>query len=149
MKKMISAGLGLLLALFATAVAAAEDYAGVIKTARGAVIAERAGTKVALAPGTRVNEGDRIVTGADGYLGMTMRDDTLLTLGPGTVLAVDDYRFDAKTHDGSFLVSLTKGVLSVVTGLIARRSPDAFVVKTRVSTMGVRGTEFIVEANER
>jgi len=148
MNKMITAGLGLFLTLLAAGASAAEDYAGVIKTARGAVVAERAGAKVALAPGVKVSRGDRIVTGADGYLGMTMSDDTLLTLGPGTVLRLDDYRFDAKTHDGSFLVSLTKGVLSVVTGLIARRSPDAFVVKTRVSTMGVRGTEFIVEANE-
>jgi hypothetical protein len=39
-------------------------------------------------------------------------------------------------------------MLSVVTGLIARRQPDAFAVKTRVSTMGVRGTEFIIEAND-
>jgi hypothetical protein len=35
-----------------------------------------------------------------------------------------------------------------VTGLISKRNPDAFAVKTRISTMGVRGTEFIVEANE-
>ena len=128
---------------------AAEDYAGVVKTVRGSATVERASTRIALAPGSRVNAGDRLVTGTDGYLGVTMRDDTLLTLGPGSVLALDSYGFDPKTHDGNFLASFTRGVLSVVTGLIAKRSPDAFVVKTRVSTMGVRGTEFIVEANER
>jgi hypothetical protein len=133
----------------ATATAAgANDYAGVVKTTKGSAAVERAGSRVALAPGARVNQGDRIVTGNDGYLGITMRDDTILTLGPGSVLALDNYGFDPKTHDGSFLATLTKGVLSVVTGLIAKRSPDAFAVKTRISTMGVRGTEFIVEANE-
>ena len=126
----------------------ADDYAGVVKTTRGASRVERAGAQIPLAPGTRINQGDRVVTGADGYVGITMRDDTLLSLGPAGVLAIDAYGFDARTHDGNFLVSLTKGALSVVTGLIARRSPDAFVVKTRISTMGVRGTEFIVEANE-
>ena len=140
-------GVGVLLAL-AVGTAAAQDYAGVVKTARGSAFAERAGQRVALAPGAKVNAGDRVITGTDGYLGMTMRDDTLLTLGPRTELSLDNYRFDAKTHDGNFLLSLSKGVLSVVTGLIAKRSQDAFVVKTRVSTMGVRGTEFIVEANE-
>ena len=147
MKNLINALFALILAMFAAG-AAAADYAGVVKTAKGSAAVERAGAKIALAPGARVNQGDRIVTGSDGYLGVTMRDDTLLTLGPGSVLALDTYAFDPKTHDGNFLASLTKGVLSVVTGLIAKRSPDSFVVKTRISTMGVRGTEFIVEANE-
>jgi len=132
----------------AASAAAAAEYAGVVKTSKGSVVAERAGASIPLTPGVRVNPGDRIVTGADGYLGLTMRDDTLLTLGPRGVLVLDKYGFDPKTHDGNFLATLTRGVLSVVTGLIAKRSPDDFVVKTRISTMGVRGTEFIVEANE-
>jgi hypothetical protein len=147
MKKLANAVFALVLALFATG-AAAQEYAGIVKTTKGAASIERGTLRESLAPGVRVNQGDRIVTGSDGYLGITMRDDTLLTLGPHSVLSLDNYRFDAKTHEGSFLASLTKGVLSVVTGLIARRSPEAFTVKTRVSTMGVRGTEFIVEANE-
>jgi hypothetical protein len=147
MKQTFGIVLGFVFALLATC-AAAQDYAGVVKTAKGTVTAERGSVRVPLAPGSRVNEGDRIVTGSDGYVGVTMRDDTLLTLGPGSVLALDTYAFDPKTHDGNFLASLTKGVLSVVTGLISKRSPDSFVVKTRVSTMGVRGTEFIVEADE-
>lgn len=129
--------------------ALASDYAGVVKTTRGAVSVERAGTRLAATPGARVHQGDRIVTAGNGYVGITMSDDTLLTLGPGSDLVLDTYGFDPKTHEGNFIASLTKGALSVVTGLIARRSPEAFAVKTRVSTMGVRGTEFIVEAYER
>jgi len=128
--------------------ALANDYAGVVKTTRGTVLVERGGTRIPLAPGAQVNQGDRIVTTANGYVGLTMRDDTLLTLGPDGVLVLDTYGFDPKTHEGRFLASLSKGALSVVTGLIARRSPESFAVKTRLSTMGVRGTEFIVEANE-
>ena len=144
MKKMwVAAVLG----LFAAS-AIANEYAGVVKTSKGTATAERAGAQIALAPGVQLSQGDRIVTGGNGYVGITMRDDTLLTLGPGSALKLDAYDFDARTHDGNFLVSLTKGVMSVVTGLIAKRSPDAFVVRTRVSTMGVRGTEFIVEAGD-
>ena len=139
--------------LFAAALAlcagsAAAEYAGVVKTAKGTATVDRAGTQIVLAPGVELNEGDRVITGADGYVGITMRDDTLLTLGPGSALKLDAYGFDPKTHDGNFLASLTKGAMSVVTGLIAKRSPDSFVVRTRVSTMGVRGTEFIVEAED-
>ena len=126
----------------------AADYAGVVKTVRGSASAERAGTRIALASGTRVEQSDRIVTGDDGHVGITMRDDTLLTLGPRSDLTLDKYAFDPKTHDGNFLASLKQGILSVVTGLLPRQSPDSFVVKTRISTMGVRGTEFIIDANE-
>lgn len=126
----------------------AQSYAGLVKTSKGSTFVERSGTRVDLAPGAQLFQGDRVITGADGYLGVTMRDDTLLTLGPGTTLNLDTYAFDPKTHDGNFLASLSKGMLSVVTGLIARRSPESFIVKTRISTMGVRGTEFIVEAKE-
>jgi hypothetical protein len=127
---------------------ALAEYAGIVKTTKGAALVRRAGTEIALTPGVQVNPGDRIVTGSDGYVGITMRDDTLLTLGPGSALNLDSYGFDARTHDGNFLASLSKGVMSVVTGLIAKRSPESFVVRTRVSTISVHGTEFIVEADE-
>ena len=147
MNKLIGAALALGLAITALP-ALAQDYAGVVKTARGTTTIERAGKQIAVAPGVQLQQGDRIVTGSNGYMGVTMRDDTLLTLGPGTTVSLDRYAFDPKTHDGNFLASMTKGMLSVVTGLIAKREPDNFAVKTRVSTMGVRGTEFIIEANE-
>ena len=147
MHKLSSLIVAFLLTVFAFP-ALAQDYAGVIKTTRGTTTVERGGKQMQVAPGAQLHQGDRIITGNNGYLGITMRDDTLLTLGPGSTLTLDGYAFDPKTHDGNFLASLSKGMLSVVTGLIARRQPESFVVKTRVSTMGVRGTEFIIEANE-
>ena len=138
----------LVLGLLASTFGIAADYGGVVKTSRGDARVERAGQILALQAGDVVVQGDLVLTGVDGYVGITMADETLLTLGPRAHLAVDAYTFDPRTQEGHFLVTLTRGVLSVVTGLIAKRSPDSFVVKTRISTMGVRGTEFIVEANE-
>ena len=139
----------LVLGLVSTSSGLAADAAGVVKTRRGEAQVERAGERFPLDPGSDVFQGDRVLTGATGYVGITMHDDTLLTLGPNALLVVDRYAFDSRSHDGNFLVTLTRGALSVVTGLIAKRSPESFVVKTRLSTMGVRGTEFIVEADER
>src|SRR5687768_10354187 len=129
MKNLI-AFLAMAIALCA-APAYAQDYAGVVKTSRGSANLERGGKQIVAKPGIQLQQGDRIVTGSNGYIGITMRDDTLLTLGPGSSLSLDGYAFDAKTHDGSFLASLSKGMLSVVTGLIARHQPEAFAVKTR------------------
>lgn len=143
----VSIVLGVILGFFALA-AAAQDYAGVLKTVKGEASVERGGARLAPAPGMRVHQGDRIVTGNNGYVGITMKDDTLLTLGPGSSLNLESYRFDPKTHDGNFAAYLGRGVLSVVSGLIPKAAPEAFQVRTRVSTMGVRGTEFIVEASD-
>ena len=66
-----------------------------------------------------------MLTGVDGYVGLTLADETLLTLGPGALLVVDTCSF-AGTQEGNLLITLTRGVLSVVTGLIAKRSPDVF-----------------------
>ena len=128
--------------------AGAAEYAGVVKTVRGAASVDRSGQRIAAAPGTRVEQGDRLVTGEDGRLGITMRDETLLTMGPRSELTLDAYAFDPKTHEGNFLASLKNGILGVVTGLLPRQSPQSFQVKTKVSTMGVRGTEFIIDASE-
>ena len=147
MKKLSSAAVAVSLALLALP-SLAQEYAGVVKTSKGTTSVDRGGKQIALTPGVQLHPGDRINTGNNGYVGITMRDDTLLTLGPGSSLSLDGYAFDPKTHDGNFLASLSKGMLSVVTGLIAKRQPESFAVKTRVSTMGVRGTEFIIEANE-
>ena len=147
MNKLVGGFLAVVIALCA-APALAQEYAGVVKTSKGNASVERAGKQITATPGVQLHQGDRVVTGNNGYVGITMRDDTLLTLGPGSSLSLDGYAFDPKTHEGSFLASLGKGMLSVVTGLIARKQPDQFAVKTRVSTMGVRGTEFIIEANE-
>src|SRR6266545_14055 len=121
-----------ILALFAWC-AAAQDYAGVVKTVKGEAAVERAGARFVLSPGMHVHQGDRIVTGSEGYAGLTMKDDTLLTLGPGSALNLDSYTFDPKTHEGNFAAYLGRGVLSVVTGLIPKAAPEAFLVRTKVS----------------
>jgi hypothetical protein len=128
--------------------ASAQDYAGIVKTIKGDVSVERGDTRLMPSPGMKIKPGDRIVTGSEGYAGITMKDDTLLTVGPGSSLKLESYKFDPRTHEGNFAAYLGRGILSVVTGLIPKAAPDAFLVRTRVSTMGVRGTEFIVEAND-
>jgi len=132
--------------LGAAASAQAADAAGIVKRLQGAVTLQRGGQSLPVAPGTAVQVGDRLVTGADGTVGITLADDTLLTAGPGSTLLINDFRFDSTTNEGGLLASLLKGTLHVVTGLIARQTPQNVNVQTRNALMGVRGTEFIVDA---
>jgi hypothetical protein len=130
---------------YAIAVSAAND-AGVVTALTGSASLQRGGESTTLQSGARVLEGDRVVTGADGYAGITLRDETHLTLGPNSNLLLDAYAFDSKTQNGTFAASFTKGTMRVITGMIGHHSPESFSVKTATATIGIRGTQFVVEA---
>jgi|SRR5690348_15027468 len=122
--------------------------AGHVKVARGTVQVERAGQKAPAAVGSAVQAGDVVTTGPDGSVGITFLDNSLLSAGPNSVLAIDRFAFDPTTHQGGFESSLRAGTLAVVSGKLAKQSPDAMKVKTPAAVLGVRGTEFLVRTGE-
>ena len=139
---------GFLLTLVVFPGGAWANDVGVVKVSRGAVSVERAGQRLAAAVGARVREGDVVVTGADGAIGITFRDNSLLSIGPESRLAIDRFVFDPTTHKGAFETSLTKGTLAGVSGKIAKQSPDAMKVKTPPALLRVRGTEFVIRTGD-
>lgn len=135
----------------AAAAFAAASYAGEvgqIKNLRGSVHVERDGQRLAATPGMGVQQADVLVTGADGAAGVTFLDNSLLSIGPDSALAIERYSFDSTTHDGRFDASLKRGTLAVVSGRLVKRSPEAMRVRTPSAIMGVRGTEFVVRVSE-
>jgi hypothetical protein len=136
----------LLAGLCAAPPALAADI-GQVKTAAGEVAIERAGATLAAKPGTRLEASDVVRTGANGSVGITMNDNALLSLGPNSVLALDAFAFDATTYQGRMDATLSKGTLAVVSGKLAKQSPDAVKVRTPATVLGVRGTEFVVKVD--
>lgn len=136
------------LAMLAAGPAAAAEPAGIVKRVAGSVTLQRGGETLAVAPGLAVEVGDRLVTGADGAVGVTLADDSRLTAGPASTLVISAFRFEPTTQDGSWLATLARGTLHVVTGLVARSQPQNVQVRTPTAVMGVRGTEFIVDARD-
>ncbi len=122
--------------------------AGHVKVSRGTVQIERAGQKVPASVGAPVQAADVVTTGVDGSVGITFLDNSLLSAGPNSVLAIDRFSFDSTTHQGAFESSLKKGTLAVVSGKLAKQSPDAMKVKTPAAVLGVRGTEFLVRTGD-
>jgi hypothetical protein len=127
-------------------VVAAADEIGRIKVVKGSGRVERGQATVAATVGTRLREGDVVVTGRDGAVGITLNDDSLLSAGPESVLALDRFAFDSTTHAGRLETTLRRGTLSAVSGKIARQSPDAMRVRTPATILGVRGTELAVRS---
>lgn len=121
---------------------------GQIKVAKGNVNVEREGQRLAAAVGMKVRQSDTLVTGSDGSVGITFLDNSLMSAGPNSVLAIDKFKFDSTTHVGEFDSTLKKGTLAVVSGKIVKQTPIAMKIRTPSSIMGVRGTEFIVHVED-
>lgn len=136
-----------LVALWLATLASAAEIAQ-IKVSKGQVTIEREGRTLPGSVGTRLQASDTVKTGADGSVGITMDDDSLLSAGPNSVLSLDHYAFDPTTNQGRFDASLNKGTLAVISGRIAKQSPDSMTVRTPTAILGVRGTEFVVSADD-
>ena len=135
------------IALAFAAPALANDI-GQIKVAKGAVQVERDGKRVAATVGMPMRTADVLVTGADGSAGVTFSDNSLVSVGPNSVFAIDKYRFDTTTHAGEFEGSLRKGRLAAVSGKMVKQAPESMKIRTPSSVMAVRGTEFVVQVDE-
>ncbi|MFC3533004.1 FecR domain-containing protein [Vogesella facilis] len=130
--------------------AQAEPVAiGTIKTVSGQVQVMRGAATLQPVPGFELLEADVVQTGAASAVGIVMRDQTILSAGAASVLRLDKFSFDNKTQTGAMQTTLKKGRLSAISGAIVKHSPEAVQFKTSTMTLGVRGTEFIIEAEER
>jgi len=130
--------------LVAAAASAAGPGFGMVKTSTGDVRIERNGKVLPAPVGTRVEASDVVRTGKDGAAGISFVDQSRLSLGPNSVLAIDRFEFDPTTHAGAFDSTLRKGTLSAISGKLAHASPKAMTVRTRSTILAVRGTEFVV-----
>lgn len=122
--------------------------AGMVKNTKGSARIERAGKFLALAAGLPVLGSDRILTGADGSAGIALRDDTLLSVGPNSNVALDKFVFDDVSHEGEMSASVKRGTLGVISGKLAKKAPTAVKFITPSAVLGVRGTEFVIDVGD-
>lgn len=134
----------ILIALLSTTASAADI--GRIKAVRGDAHIQRDGQRVPAVLDAAVRATDTVVTGADGAVGVTFVDNSRVSAGPNSVLVLNRYSFDQGTQAGVFDATLTRGTLAVVSGRLAKQSPEAMRVRTSTMVLGVRGTEFLVYA---
>jgi hypothetical protein len=136
-------------ALFALAAAPAGNASiGQIKNVAGQVSLLRNNNPVPAKPGDLVEEADVITTGADGSVGITLIDNARLSAGPNSRVELKQFRFNPTTQTGESLTEIRRGTLAIVSGQIAKRSPDAMKVQTPTSILGVRGTTFAVKVED-
>lgn len=133
----------LCLFIFITSHAHAEAI-GVFTATSGDVQILRGQDYLAAAPGVDVEREDIVETGAKASAQLEMEDDSVLKLGPDTRIALSDYQLDSNKG----VVSATLDVLSGwMRFAVAKLKPEGrYRIQTPILTVGIRGTEGILEA---
>ena len=60
-------------------------------------------------------------------------------------MVIDQYAFNQRSQDGNIAFRFLKGTFAVVSGLLAKIQPEKAKYSTPNSTIGIRGTEFVVK----
>lgn len=129
-----------------TPLAALAAEAGEIRFVIGqASIITPAGDARAAAAGARISAGERIETGPGGHVHLRMVDGAFLSVRPGSRFVIEQYDTDAANTAIRF--KLEQGVLRSITGEAARVHKDRFRLNTPLAAIGVRGTDFVVQAD--
>ena len=123
--------------------------AGQIKIAAGSVVIVRGTNTIPAQVGQPVYEADTLRTGDDGKIGITLKDDTRLSLGPNSEVRLDRFAFAPAEGRLGFVLKVVKGVAAYVSGQIAKIAPDAVRLETPSAIVGVRGTTVILHAQQK
>jgi hypothetical protein len=96
-----------------------------------------------LSKGQPIEQRDTINTTDGSFAIVRFTDGTRMTLRPNTTLAISNYRFEpAQPQTGTWLLSLVRGGVRAITGVVTKNSATAGQIRTSTATIGIRGTEF-------
>jgi hypothetical protein len=121
--------------------------AGRIKVASGAAFIVRGGDTIPAQAGQVVYAADSLRTGADGNIGVTLKDDTRLSLGPTSEVRLERFVYEPG-RDVGMVLRFVRGVAAYVSGRIAKLAPDSIRLETPAAIVGVRGTSLIFRVQE-
>jgi hypothetical protein len=129
--------------LLLLATLAFAGQAATVTHVSGPLAARKAdGTTKAISIGSKVDEGDTVVTEKRTYARLKFNDGGEVTLKPNSQFKVEKYSYDReKPKDDSASFNLIKGGLRTITGQIGKRgNQDSYKMKTPTATIGIRGT---------
>lgn len=125
--------------------ASAQDTIGIVRSLEGQATVTRDGQVFPAAVGTKLQVDDTLMTGPDGSMGVILRDNSTLSIGPGSSLVVRTFLFSPAEGKLGLLVRLSRGTMAYLSGLIGKLAPGSALFETPVASIGIRGTRFAVK----
>ena len=99
--------------------------------------------------GMAVHVGDRVETSANGHVHLRFVDNAALSVRPDSVLEIQAYQFDASRPELSEVrLQVDQGMARSISGRATEVDKNRFRLNTPVAAIGVRGTDFIVQASD-
>ena len=146
--KYLSSIIVALLVSWATLAAATDGSAGRVKTINGSASIVRGQSSLPAIVNEKIFQGDTLRTGPDGSLGVILKDDSMLSLGPNSEVVVEQFLFTPAEGKLALVTRMVKGTAVFLSGVIAKLSPQSVRIETPNATIGVRGTRFLVKVDE-
>lgn len=124
-----------------------NQYIAEISDLEGTVTLRRGFRSIPIGTGTRIRIKDTLKTGSNGSIGIVFNDHTIMSLGPDSKLKIQEYMFNPRQSEFSFVVKLLKGTAAYVSGLIAKISPESARFITPTASIGIRGTKMVIQVD--
>jgi hypothetical protein len=129
--------------------ASLKDPVGDVTLVIGSVQVQRGDQQLPLSRGSSLMVGDSIQTQANGHVHLRFVDGALVSVRPASSLKVVEYRFDRANPSASVVrFQLDQGVVRAISGQAAEAAKDKFRLNTPLAAIGVKGTDFVVEAGK-
>jgi FecR protein/C-lobe and N-lobe beta barrels of Tf-binding protein B len=119
---------------------------GKITALSGNASLERGINTIPAALGSSLEAKDSIVTDNDAKVQLTFNDNTIITVGKKSRFSIEEYLYDA-TAESTAKFNMINGTIRAMSGKIGKIAPAKFAVKTKTATIGIRGTDFIVQTS--
>ena len=118
---------------------------GYVKNITGEATVTTSGDIIKAKIGIPIYQSSVLNTRTQSSMGITLKDATVISLGPETEFAIDEYAYAPAKNKLKLGSRITKGSLNYVSGVITKLQPEAVKIKTPTGTIGVRGTRFVVK----
>jgi uncharacterized membrane protein YgcG len=134
------------LALVACAVTQLAFANSAIVTSLTGTVTAQTGTAAArtLRQGDEVVQGATVTTAANSSAVLRFADGQVAALTSNSQMAITEYKYESQTGSGSVLLSLVRGGMRAITGLIGKANPTRVAYRAGTATIGIRGTDVTV-----
>lgn len=92
----------------------------------------------------KVLENDQITTLNDSRTQLLLNDETVITVGENSIFKMDEYLLNEE-KDSTLKMNFLNGTFKVITGKIGKLNPDSFKIQTKTASIGIRGTEILLQ----
>jgi hypothetical protein len=114
-----------------------------VQKVSGMATVVRQGRSMSAEIGLEIYQNDTLRTGPGGSIGVVFNDETLLSLGPESMVVIDEFVFAPRKGNFSIAIRMVRGTAAYLSGLISKLSPDSAHFETPTASIGIRGTKFV------